>query len=185
MICYKDKTFCTFHKDCYKGWECKLALTDKVIKRAQRWMKEPPIMTWKNEPECFKSIDDYLLEIYPLPNPDAGRFKNERRTISVSNGVAVLPVINSDKIAYIDAEDVDRVRKYRWLFTYFSSCGKNQERYVGTQVKKINFFLHRFVKKAYPRERVIIKDGNKFNCRKSNLFLRGQRASILKLNDPT
>jgi hypothetical protein len=52
MICYKDITFCTFYEDCKDAKECHRALTPEVIKQANEWMKNPPIATFMEKPEC-------------------------------------------------------------------------------------------------------------------------------------
>lgn len=56
MMCYKDMTFCNFYKECSKGGKCEIALTDKVIEAARRWMKDPPICVFKDKPECFEEF---------------------------------------------------------------------------------------------------------------------------------
>jgi len=55
MICYKDKTFCSFYKDCKDGAGCRDALTDKVIADAERWAGNTglSIARYASEPECF------------------------------------------------------------------------------------------------------------------------------------
>jgi hypothetical protein len=55
MICYKDKTFCTFHLLCKNGSGCDRALTPKVIKDAKMWWGKDlaPIAQYKDPPECF------------------------------------------------------------------------------------------------------------------------------------
>jgi hypothetical protein len=58
MMCYRDRTWCTFFAKCEKGLECDRALTDKVKVDAERWMKNAPICQWTEEPECFKEIKD-------------------------------------------------------------------------------------------------------------------------------
>ena len=54
MICYGDMTFCTFWKECKDGKECNRALTEKVEQDAEKWMKNAPICTFVEKPECFK-----------------------------------------------------------------------------------------------------------------------------------
>jgi hypothetical protein len=36
MMCYKDKTFCSFFQLCKKGYSCHSALTDKIRADAKR-----------------------------------------------------------------------------------------------------------------------------------------------------
>lgn len=53
---YKDKTFCSFFKECKKGKECLSAKTDEVIKKA----KECNMYIWQfhDLPNCFIHIKD-------------------------------------------------------------------------------------------------------------------------------
>ena len=37
MMCYKDKWFCTFYKECISGDNCDRALTDTEIEKAIKW----------------------------------------------------------------------------------------------------------------------------------------------------
>jgi len=58
MLCYMDKTFCTFYKDCDDGAGCIDALTDKVSFDAEKWARRyglsvVPIAQYAEEPECF------------------------------------------------------------------------------------------------------------------------------------
>jgi len=56
LMNYKDKTFCTFWKDCKSGKSCPRALTDEIKQGAKRWMssvKEPPICVYADKPDCF------------------------------------------------------------------------------------------------------------------------------------
>ena len=58
MICYRDKTWCSFYNECTHGKECRRALTDKVKEDASKcWDgKGLPIMEFSSKPECFKNI---------------------------------------------------------------------------------------------------------------------------------
>lgn len=58
MLCYKDMTFCKFHKECAKGKECDRALTDEVIKDAEQWWgkKGAPVCIFMEKPECFTDV---------------------------------------------------------------------------------------------------------------------------------
>lgn len=57
MVCYKDKTFCTFDT-CIEFFKCRLALTTKVRNKAKIWWdrkdEEAPIMVFIDKPSCFK-----------------------------------------------------------------------------------------------------------------------------------
>ena len=58
MLCYHDKTFCPFYKECGQGDGCSSALTDKVKKDALKWLgsSDAPIMEFSSKPECFKEV---------------------------------------------------------------------------------------------------------------------------------
>ena len=51
---YKDKTYCTYFKDCLKGKNCDRALTTKVFNEATKQMTRPMIMQYLNIPWCFQ-----------------------------------------------------------------------------------------------------------------------------------
>jgi len=60
MICYKDKTFCTYWLQCKDGYACNRALTPQVKEDADRWWKgfkhpeeEPPIAIYGSPPSCY------------------------------------------------------------------------------------------------------------------------------------
>lgn len=55
MICYRDETFCPFHKNCSKGKDCHRALTDQVEKDAVKWWgsEDAPICVFSSKPDCF------------------------------------------------------------------------------------------------------------------------------------
>ena len=59
MICFRDKTFCTFYKECTKGQLCDRALTPDVIKQAHEWWggEDAPICEFVGiPPECFVEL---------------------------------------------------------------------------------------------------------------------------------
>lgn len=62
MICYKDMTFCTYHRTCIHGKGCDRALTKQVWTDAQDWWTnfmrdlrkhgDAPICQYAEKPEC-------------------------------------------------------------------------------------------------------------------------------------
>lgn len=58
MICYKDKTFCSFFKECSKGHDCHRALTIDVINNALK--SNLPVCEFSNKPDCFIDIKELL-----------------------------------------------------------------------------------------------------------------------------
>lgn len=59
MICYKDKTFCPYYKDCLDGTICAIALTEKVIEDAKKWWggEGAPIAQFSRKPDCWIDIN--------------------------------------------------------------------------------------------------------------------------------
>lgn len=51
MYCYKDRTFCTYYKECEDGDKCGRALSDEDINIAYR--EKMPISTFAEKPDCF------------------------------------------------------------------------------------------------------------------------------------
>ena len=54
MICYKDKTFCTFYETCNKRKDCSRPLTPQVKAAAANWWgsNDAPIAVFTDKPEC-------------------------------------------------------------------------------------------------------------------------------------
>ena len=54
MICYRGKTWCSFHLKC--DHPCERALTDQVKADAKKWWgsDKAPICQFTDKPECFK-----------------------------------------------------------------------------------------------------------------------------------
>lgn len=59
MICYKDKTWCTF-SECKRSKDCKSFLTDKIKEDADKWWNiigpyiPAPIMKYTTKPKCYE-----------------------------------------------------------------------------------------------------------------------------------
>lgn len=51
MICYKDKTFCSFYDECQDRANCFRALTDIIKENAQKIGM--PISQFVDKPDCF------------------------------------------------------------------------------------------------------------------------------------
>ena len=56
MICYRDKTYCSYYKDCAHGDSCHRALTPEVVDAAERM--ELPICQFAERPKCFEEATD-------------------------------------------------------------------------------------------------------------------------------
>lgn len=58
MLCYKDKTFCSYYLECKDGNKCSSALTPKVESDSKRWSEEnnlPELLAvFTDKPECFE-----------------------------------------------------------------------------------------------------------------------------------
>lgn len=59
MIHYKDRTFCSYYKECKIGSTCNSALTPDVEKGAQAIGL--PISRWVNKPACFAQKEKVVL----------------------------------------------------------------------------------------------------------------------------
>lgn len=83
------------------------------------------------------------------------------------------------RIVLVDDEDYAVVSKYTW---HFSTCkGVIRRPYIGE--KKACLFLHRMILGVGPSIRVKHINGNRLDCRKSNLLILGGKnvvASNLK-----
>jgi len=55
MMCYKDRCYCPFFKDCTQGDVCRRALTEEVLSDAM--MVNMPIDQFAERPECFDECD--------------------------------------------------------------------------------------------------------------------------------
>lgn len=51
MYCYKDRTFCTYYKECEDGDKCGRALTPDHIDAAEAY--KIPVSTFAEKPDCF------------------------------------------------------------------------------------------------------------------------------------
>jgi len=64
MICYKDRWWCQFYKDCKHGLDCPRALTPQIEEDADNWWKSfkieghAPISTFITRQYCFEEKDN-------------------------------------------------------------------------------------------------------------------------------
>ena len=60
MTGYKDRTWCTYWKDCEKGAGCERALTREVFAQACLWWGNinAPIMQYIERPECWRALNE-------------------------------------------------------------------------------------------------------------------------------
>jgi len=54
MMCYRDKAFCPFYKDCKGGKDCHRALTQEVRDEAEKM--KLGINYFTDKPECYQAI---------------------------------------------------------------------------------------------------------------------------------
>jgi hypothetical protein len=78
------------------------------------------------------------------------------------------------KPTFVDDEDYDRVKGFKW--------GVKANDSVGASIENTILYLHRFIMDAKPGEVVIHKNGNKHDNRRENLELRCPRLEIVELN---
>ena len=56
MLCYKDKTWCTY-TECIKSKVCKEFLSDEEKEKADKWWRDKdkaPIMRFTTKPGCYE-----------------------------------------------------------------------------------------------------------------------------------
>jgi hypothetical protein len=112
----------------------------------------------------------------PIVNPVIRTIKGKgNNIIEVYRSYAVLVIKHNDsEIRYtIDLEDVDRIKKYKWYCHKDGSCSTNE----GTGV------IHNFIMNSTGSS-IIHIDGNKFNCRKSNLRHKNSDNNKLTVSAP-
>ena len=66
MLCFQDRTFCTFYRDCAKAVTCSRPLTEIVTAAATKWWGGPdaPIARFAEKPSCHQPL--------ATPTPAAG-----------------------------------------------------------------------------------------------------------------
>lgn len=112
----------------------------------------------------------------PIINPVIRTIKGKgNNIIEVYRSYAVLVIKHNDsEIRYtIDLEDVDRIKKYKWYCHKAGSCSTNE----GTGV------IHNFIMNSTGSS-IIHIDGNKFNCRKSNLMHKNSNNNTSTVSAP-
>jgi hypothetical protein len=96
----------------------------------------------------------------PIVNPVIRTIEGNN-IIEVYRSYAVLVIKHNDsEIRYtIDLEDVDRIEEYKWYYHSNGTCSP-EDKGIGV--------IHNFIMNSKGNS-IIHIDGNKFNCRKSNL----------------
>lgn len=60
MLCYQDRTFCKHYEDCQRshtnGGNCTRPLTPEVVAQAEKWMRNPLIAVFGEQPLCHVAI---------------------------------------------------------------------------------------------------------------------------------
>lgn len=79
MICYKDRTYCSFYKVCNDGDACLRALTPEVDKAAKEFGL--PISYFVEKPTCYKEL--CLHNIYRIWNKVTKKYvsRNSSKTM--------------------------------------------------------------------------------------------------------
>jgi len=56
MLCYNDKTYCTFYLKCARGFGCSRAYDKSAIIGAHKWWGGPgaPVAFFGEKPDCFE-----------------------------------------------------------------------------------------------------------------------------------
>lgn len=55
MLCYRDRTFCPYYRECAKGSDCTAALTPEIEEAARR--SGLLLASFLERPECFVAGD--------------------------------------------------------------------------------------------------------------------------------
>lgn len=110
----------------------------------------------------------------PIINPVIRTIEGNN-IIEVYRSYAVLVIKHNDsEIRYtIDLEDVDRIEEYKWYYHKDGSCSTNE----GTGV------IHNFIMNSTGSS-IIHIDGNKHNCRKSNLMHKNSNNNTSTVSAP-
>jgi hypothetical protein len=82
--------------------------------------------------------------------------------------------LTQGKEAIVDADDYDRVSALRWYFQKHKSGSGYAARTEWNGGNRYAVLLHRFIMMATTEQRVDHKNGDKLDCRKSNLRLATQ-----------
>jgi len=90
MLCYKDKTFCEFYKECKKNKDCGKALIEKVQKEADDIGLS--ICRFEDRPNCFESNLTY--EEYIEEYMTGGGHPDELITEELFNKIYKIKIIN-------------------------------------------------------------------------------------------
>ena len=80
-----------------------------------------------------------------------------------------IPLTNSDKVVLIDAADDEQVSQYRWFLKHASNGRYYAARTVRLGKKFVTIWLHRFIMQPADGQDVHHLNGNKLDCRRSNL----------------
>ena len=96
MMCYRDRTYCGYWRECANGRICAAALTSEVMDMAER--EGLPICQYAERPECFSYV-------YAFAVGDVVEWTNENgvelgvRTITDRGG------INGEPAYYLEPHD--------------------------------------------------------------------------------
>jgi len=60
MLCYRDRTFCSFHATCLYGGDCPRAYTDKVKTDADAFGLG--VSVFMDKPECWQESAEAFME---------------------------------------------------------------------------------------------------------------------------
>jgi len=82
-----------------------------------------------------------------------------------------IPLTNSDQQAIVSDIDYERVMQYRWMLKHNGHGGYYVARSVRQKSNVATILLHRFIMQPDDGYDVHHKNGNKFDCSRSNLEL--------------
>ena len=64
MLCYKDRTFCSYYISCVHGSTCDRALTSEVRRRAREAGLD--VSQFAGRPDCWKELTEENLSKYSV-----------------------------------------------------------------------------------------------------------------------
>lgn len=90
---------------------------------------------------------------------------NQYRSVEGGSGVYYEVRVGDNEIFHVDAEDLKLVNSFRWRL-------RTPQNHVYTSVLGAKIFFHREVFAIKdPKKKVVHRDGNNLNNRKSNLII--------------
>ena len=75
-MCFRDKTYCSYYKDCIDGMFCQRALTRDVTVTAEK--VDLPISQFAEKPDCFREQEDIMKCVTGCKHFTGGELKHHK-----------------------------------------------------------------------------------------------------------